>query len=76
MGACGSLLNIGKLQIVGHTHRREVYYDKESDTLYIDTTAYAKNKLSAVIVEKNKLLEIISQKTCADDVNKSWFYRG
>lgn len=74
--ARGSLLNIGKLQIVGHTHRREVNYDKESDTLYIDTTAYAKNKLSAVIVEKNKLFEIISQKTCADDVNKSWFYRG
>ncbi|HMN26379.1 MAG TPA: metallophosphoesterase, partial [Ignavibacteriaceae bacterium] len=48
--ARGSLLNLGKLQVVGHTHRKDVYHDNSSDTLYIDTTAYGNNKLTAVII--------------------------
>ena len=50
------LLNIGKLQVVGHTHRKEVFYDENSNAVYIDTTAFGMNKLSAVIVENNKLI--------------------
>ncbi len=73
--ARGDLLNIGKLQVVGHTHRKEVFFDKVSNALYIDTTAFGNNKLSAVIVEKNKLVEIIDQKTNADDVNRNWIYQ-
>lgn len=66
------LMNIGKLQIVGHTHRKEVYFDSASDTLYIDTTAYGNNKLTGVIVEKNNLVETIEQDTTTDDVNRNW----
>jgi serine/threonine protein phosphatase 1 len=72
--ARGPLLNIGKLQVVGHTHRKEVHFDKESNALYIDTTAYGNNKLSAAIVEQNKLIEIIDQQTFIDDVNRNWIY--
>lgn len=72
--ARGDLLNIGKLQVVGHTHRKEVFFDKVSNALYIDTTAFGNNNLSAVIVEQNKLIEIIDQKTNADDVNRNWIY--
>jgi len=71
----GDLLNIGKLQVVGHTHRKEVFFDKVSNALYIDTTAFGNNKLSAAIVEQNKLIEIIDQKTNADDVNRNWIYQ-
>ena len=73
--ARGDLLNIGKLQVVGHTHRKEVYFDKVSNAIYIDTTAFGNNKLSAAIVEQNNLVEIIDQKTNADDVNRNWIYQ-
>ncbi len=63
------LLNLGKLQVVGHTRREEVFYDKKSNTLYIDTSVYAGNKLSAVFIEDNKLAGIISVKTKPDDIN-------
>ncbi|MCK7520220.1 MAG: hypothetical protein MZV64_22285 [Ignavibacteriales bacterium] len=43
--ARGDLLNIGKLQVVGHTHRKEVFFDKVSNAIYIDTTAFGNNKL-------------------------------
>ena len=71
----GDLLNIGKLQVVGHTHRKEVFFDKVSNALYIDTTAFGNNKLSAAIVEQNILIEVIDQKTDADDVNRNWIYQ-
>jgi serine/threonine protein phosphatase 1 len=73
--ARGDLLNIGKLQVVGHTHRKEVFFDKVSNALYIDTTAFGNNKLSAAIVEQNILIEVIDQKTNADDVNRNWIYQ-
>ena len=34
------LLNLGKLQIVGHTRFEDVYHDKESNAVYIDTAAW------------------------------------
>jgi len=71
----GDLLNIGKLQVVGHTHRKEVFFDKVSNTLYIDTTAFGNNKLSAAIIEENNLVEIIDQNTNAYDVNRNWIYQ-
>ena len=73
--ARGELLNIGKLQVVGHTHRKEIYFDQSANALYIDTTAFGNNKLSAAIVEQNKLAEMIDQKTCAEDVNRNWIYQ-
>lgn len=71
----GSLLNFGKLQIVGHTHRKEVYHDLNSNAMYIDTTAYGNNKLSAVIIENNNCIEIIEEKSVIEDINKNWIYQ-
>jgi len=62
------LLNIGKLQIVGHTKHKDVYVDKGANAAYIDTGAYAKNKLSAVIVSKNEIKDILSIETSLNDV--------
>ncbi len=73
--ARGELLNIGRLQVIGHTHRKEVFFDKVSNAIYIDTTAFGNNKLSAAIVEQNILIEVIDQKTNADDVNRNWIYQ-
>lgn len=72
--ARGDLLNIGKLQVVGHTHRKEVFFDKDSTTLYIDTTAYGNNKLTSVIVDQNRLIDTLEEKTVFDDVNRNWTY--
>lgn len=62
------LMNIGKLQIVGHTRMFEPKYIKDSNVLYIDTAAISGNKLSAAIVEKNNLLEIVSVPTNSADL--------
>ena len=70
----GEQMNIGKLQVVGHTHRKEVFFDEITNTVYIDTTAFGMNKLSAVIVEKSKVLEILHQKTFQDDSDSRWNY--
>ena len=72
--ARGDLLNIGKLQVVGHTHRKEVYLDKDANAIYIDTTAYGNNKLTAVIVDQSMLKETIDQTTSTKDVNRNWTY--
>lgn len=68
------LLNIGKLQVVGHTHRKETFFDESANALYIDTTAFGNNKLTAVVVENSKVIEIINEKTFNDDTNRSWNY--
>ncbi len=63
-----SLLNLGKLQIVGHTRHKEVSYHKVNNVAYIDTSAYSGNKLSAVIVDNNKITEIFSVPTDKRDI--------
>ncbi len=62
------LLNLGKLQIVGHTKQQEIVYVEESDSLYIDTGVFAGNKLSAVIVENNEIIDTIQEPTHIDDI--------
>ncbi len=62
------LLDIGKLQIVGHTRRDEVFHNKENNVVYVDTSVYTGNKLSAVIVEDNKILEIFSVPAKPEDL--------
>jgi len=68
----GELLNIGKLQVVGHTHRKEIFHDLNTNTLYIDTTAFGMNKLSAAIIDNNKVVEVIEEKTYKDDSEGRW----
>jgi len=62
------LLNLGKLQIVGHTKHEEVSLDEDSNTLYIDTGACVGNKLSCVVIEEGKLIETISESTHLNDI--------
>lgn len=62
------LLNMGKLQVVGHTRFEEVYYDSESDAVYIDTAACSGNKLSAVIINENIIIDTLSVATDPIDV--------
>jgi serine/threonine protein phosphatase 1 len=62
------LLDIGKLQIVGHTRQQEVNYLKSNNVVYIDTSAYTGNKLSAVIVEKDQMIDTISVQTYKEDI--------
>jgi serine/threonine protein phosphatase 1 len=61
------LLDIGKIQIVGHSKINEPKFDVEANALYIDTGAFAGNKLSAAIVEDNEVIEILSEKTHIQD---------
>ncbi len=62
------LIDIGKLQVVGHTRKSEVTFDHKNNAVYIDTSAYAGNKLSAVIVENNRVIDIISTPTFEEDI--------
>lgn len=62
------LMNIGKLQIVGHTKQKDVFLDEEANAAYIDTGACVGNKLSAVIVEKNSIINILEEKTHLNDI--------
>jgi serine/threonine protein phosphatase 1 len=62
------LIDIQRLQIVGHTKQQEVRYDKKANTYYIDTGAYAGNKLSAVVVHNNQLVEILECQTDQRDI--------
>lgn len=66
--ARAKLLNLGKLQIVGHTKQMEIKIDNKSDAAYIDTGACAGAKLSCVIVENSSIIEAISQKTLFEDI--------
>jgi serine/threonine protein phosphatase 1 len=65
-----ALLNIGKLQVVGHTIKREFTFTEKSNVVYIDTGAFLGNRLSAVIVEKNKVVDTIFERTDQNDINK------
>lgn len=62
------LLNLGKLQVVGHTHAVEPRFDKSSNTLYIDTGAFRGNKLSCAIVQKSEVVDILSVETKHKDI--------
>jgi serine/threonine protein phosphatase 1 len=64
----GILANVGRLQIVGHCRFNEIVYKENSNSLYIDTSVYMGNKLSAVIIEEGKLVKVISTPTFIDDL--------
>jgi serine/threonine protein phosphatase 1 len=65
------LMDIGKLQIVGHTRQEEITHNKTSNTLYIDTSVYTGNKLSAVIIDDNKILDKFSVSTLNVDIKNN-----
>ncbi|RMG33060.1 MAG: diadenosine tetraphosphatase, partial [Methanobacteriota archaeon] len=57
------LLDLGKLQVVGHTKQKEITFVEESNALYIDTGACVGNKLSCVIIHKNEVVDTIEVST-------------
>jgi len=63
------LLNIGKLQVVGHTRQKDVAYHKVNNAAYIDTSVYTGNKLSAVIVKESRIIETFSVPTDKRDID-------
>lgn len=62
------LLNLGKLQVVGHTRFEDVFYDSASDAVYIDTAACSGNKLSALIINENNIVDKLSILTEPTDI--------
>ncbi len=62
------LMNLGKLQIVGHTRYRNVTVNQGNNSVYIDTSVDTGNKLSCIIVEKGAIIEILSVKTVPADI--------
>lgn len=62
------LLNMGKMQVVGHTQRSRIVFEKSSNALYIDTGVYAGKCLSAVIIDHSSLIESLSVKTDLRDL--------
>lgn len=61
------LMNLGKLQVVGHTRKVEIERIEENNSVYIDTAAITNNKLTAVLIDNNKIKDIISVCTLAED---------
>ena len=47
----------------------------DANAMYIDTTAYGNNKLSAVIIQNNNCIEIIEVNSVMEDINKNWIYQ-
>ena len=66
------LLNVGNLQVVGHSIKKEVTYVQKSNAVYIDTGVYLGNKLSAVIVERSKIISKLEEPTHKDDIRKKY----
>lgn len=62
------LLNIGQLQIVGHTPQIELNYDSHSNTYYIDTGCVYGDKLTAVIVHENNLIDFLEEEVHIADI--------
>lgn len=63
-----TLLDIGKLQIVGHTRQKDVMLVKSNNAAYLDTSAFTGNKLSAVIVENSKIIDLLTVPTSLRDI--------
>jgi serine/threonine protein phosphatase 1 len=62
------LIKLEKTQIVGHTRFEDVIFNKRSNSIYIDTSIDTGNKLTAVIIDGEKLVNIISVPTVAKDL--------
>lgn len=62
------LLNLGKLQVVGHSRKAEVEIDFNRNAAYIDTSAFSGNYLSAVMIENGEVFDIIMCQTLDEDL--------
>jgi serine/threonine protein phosphatase 1 len=64
------LLNLGKLQVVGHTRQNKINHIQFNNVVYIDTSVYAGNKLSCILVEEGKMIDSLSVQTFPKDIGK------
>lgn len=62
------LINIGKLQVVGHTRQEKINLYTPGNAVYIDTSVYTGNKLSAVVIDNSKIIESFSVPTFSEDI--------
>ncbi len=67
-----TLLDIGKLQVVGHTIKRDVVFSEKTNSICIDTGAFLGNKMTAVVVEKNKVIDVLEEVTQSKDIHKAF----
>lgn len=65
-----NLINIGKLQVIGHTRKFETLYDKNANVYYIDTGCAYGNKLTAVIVDDNNVIKKFSVPVFSEDISQ------
>lgn len=68
-----SLLNIGKLQVVGHSIKKSITFFEKQNVVYIDTGAFIGNKLSSVIVENNVIIDKVEVVTKEIDITEKVF---
>jgi len=66
------LMNLGKLQIVGHTRQAQINYLQNNNTVYIDTSVYTGKKLSSIIIEEGKIIDSLSVQTIPQDIEKKY----
>lgn len=62
------LLPLGKLQIVGHCRKLSVLHQRENNAIYIDTSVYTGNKLTAVIIDNGEIIDTITISTKEKDL--------
>ncbi len=64
------LINIGKIQIIGHTRKFEIMHDKNANVVYIDTGCAYGNKLTSVIVNENEIVDKIQIQVFDEDITQ------
>lgn len=63
-----NLMDIGRLQVVGHTKQKEITFDEQNNSVYIDTGACVGNKLSAVIIHENEIIDTLEENSHLNDI--------
>lgn len=63
-----NLLDLGKIQVVGHTKQTEITYVEDSNAAYVDTGACVGNKLSAIIIDNGRIVESFDVRTHLNDI--------
>ncbi|MBK7867267.1 MAG: serine/threonine protein phosphatase [Ignavibacteriales bacterium] len=67
------LLDIGKIQVVGHTPVPDFKFYKKQKAYYIDTGASNGNKLTALVSDGKEAIDIIFEKTDKLDISSMIF---
>jgi len=62
------LLNIGKLQVFGHTKHQKIIFNEDTFSVNIDTGAAYGNKLSALVIHNNEIVDTFEEFTLIDDI--------